>query len=102
MNDGAIPDCSDGAAEENAAPVVKSLPTKLQGRPLHGAELDKSVQDYINALRIAGGVVNTAIVQAASLGIIAARDPGLLREQGGHIEITKPWAKSLMKRIWDM
>lgn len=90
----------DGITEENAAPVVKSLPTKAQGRPLLlGVELDKSVQDYINALRVAGGVVNTAIVQAAAVGIIGARDPGLLREHGGHIEITKAWAKSLLKRM---
>ena len=43
--------------------------------------------------------MNTAIVQAASLGIIAARDSGLLPELGGHIEITKAWAKSLLKRM---
>ena len=62
---------SSGVAEENAEPIVKSLPTKTQGRPiLLGAELDKFVQDYINALRVAGGVVNTAIVQAASSGIM--------------------------------
>ena len=100
VKDGGIRGGSDGVAEENVAPAVKSLPTKPQGRPLLlSAELDKSVQDYINALRVAGGVVNTAIVQAASLGIIAARDPGLLREHGGHIEITKAWAKSLLKRM---
>ena len=52
---------------------MKSLPTKAQGSPLLlGAELDKSVQEYINALRVAGGVVNTAIVQEAALGIISA------------------------------
>lgn len=63
----------DGITEENVAPIVKSLPTtKAQGRPLLiSTEQDKSLQDYANALRVAGGVVNTAIVQAA-LGIIAA------------------------------
>ena len=89
-----------GSTEENVTPIVNTLPTKAQGRPLLiGAELDTTVQEYINALRVAGGVVNTGIVQAAALGVIGARDPGLLREHGGHIEISKPWAKSLLKRM---
>ena len=45
-----------GITKDNAAPIVKSLPTKAQGRPLLlCAELDKSLWDYINA------VINTAI-----------------------------------------
>ena len=87
---GVVGGSGDDGTTENAAPVVKSLPTKAQGRPLLlSTELDKSVQDYINALQVAGGVVNTAIFQAAALGIIGARDPGLLREYGGHIELIK-------------
>ena len=36
---------------ENAALVVKALPTKTQGKPLLlGQELDKDVQDYIAAM----------------------------------------------------
>lgn len=89
-----------GKNDEEVVPVVKSLPTKDQGRPLLlGQELDKSVQDYVNALRKVGGVVNTTIVVAAAEGIVAARDSGLLREHGGHIEISKAWAKSLFKRM---
>ena len=81
-------------------PIVNTLPTKAQGRLLLiGAVLDTSVKEYVNALRVAGGVVNTGIVQVAALGIIGARDPGLLCEHGGHIEISKPWAKSLLKRM---
>ena len=34
VKDGGIRGGSDGVAEENVAPVVKSLPTKPQGRPL--------------------------------------------------------------------
>ncbi len=41
----------DGITEDNALPVVKSVPTKAQGRPLLlSSELDKSVQEYINTL----------------------------------------------------
>ena len=34
---------------------------------------------------------------SAVKGIISAKDGGLLVESGGYIEITKAWAKSLMK-----
>ena len=77
---------------------MTSLPTKPQGRPLLlGQELDKSVQDYIEALRVAGGVVNTAIVMAAANGIVSAKDVTLLASRGGNIEINKDWAKSLLR-----
>lgn len=33
VNDGGIRGGSDSAAEENAAPVMKTLPVKPQGRP---------------------------------------------------------------------
>ncbi len=80
------------------AVAVTSLPTKPQGRLLLlGQELDKAVQDYIEALRVAGGVVNTAIVMAAANGIISAKDVTLLASRGG--PINKSWAKSLLKRI---
>lgn len=80
--------------------TVTSLPTKPQGRPLLlGQELDKAVQDYIEALRIAGGVVNTAIIMAAANGIISAKDVTLLTSHGGNIEINKEWARSLLRRM---
>ena len=86
--------CSDDV------PVISSLPTKEQGRPLLlGPELDRAVQDYVKAVRTVGGVINTEIVMAAAEGIIAARDLGKLREHGGHIHITKAWAKSLLVRM---
>lgn len=79
--------------------VVKRLPTKEQGRPLLlGPELDKAVQEYVEATR-AVGVVNTAIVMAAAVGIVSARDLTKLSSHGGHIQITKPWAKSLLTRM---
>ena len=90
----------DETGDENTVPLVKTLPTKVQGRPLLlGENLDRSVQEYIKALRAVGGDVNTAIVQAAAVEIVGARDPGLLREHGGHIKITKLWAKSILKRM---
>ena len=78
---------------------VTCLATKQSERPLLlGNSHDKTVQDYINALREAGGVVNTAIVMAAAEGI-SAKDRSLLLQNGGHIEITQSWAKSLLLRM---
>ena len=77
-------------------PLIKALPIKP---PVLLGEIDLVVQDYIKSLRAAGGVVNTTIVMSAVKGIISAKDGGLLAESGGYIEITKAWAKSLMKRM---
>ena len=76
---------------------VKELTTKKQGRPLLlGKELDKAVQECIEATRAVGGVINTAVVMGAAEGIISARDISKLSSHGGHITITKTWAKSLL------
>ena len=81
-------------------PEVTVLPTKAQGRPLVlGKELDNIVQEYIESTRKAKGVVNTVVVIAGATGIAAAKDPGLLFEHGGHIKITKAWAKSVLQQV---
>ena len=50
------------ASEDVTVTVMKSLPTKPQGRPvLLGLKLDQAVQSYITALRDVGGLVSTAI-----------------------------------------
>ena len=84
----------DSAIQES---LIKALPIKPRGRPVLLGELDLVVQDYIKNLRAAGGVVNTTIVISATKSIISAKDGGYLAESGGYIEITKAWAKSLMK-----
>ena len=49
---------------------MKCLPTKEQGRPLLlDQDLDKAVQEYIEATRAADKVVNTAIVMTATVSI---------------------------------
>ena len=78
---------------------MDSLETKQKGRPLLlGEELDAAVQEHVSSLRIAGGVVNTVVVRAAAEGIISARDITKLTSHGGHINITKSWAISLLNR----
>ena len=79
---------------------MDSLETKQKGRPLLlGEDLDAAVQEYVSSLRIAGGVVNTVVVRAAAEGIISARDITKLTSHGGHINITKSWAMSLLNRM---
>lgn len=59
------------ADDQLAASELTSLPKMPPGRPLLlGSELDKTIQDYLKALRAAGGVINTAIVMAAAEGIL--------------------------------
>ena len=73
---------------ETKDPTVKMLPMKSQGRPLLlGKELDESMQEYIKATRVARGVVNTAIVMAAAMGIVSLSDFMKLKSHGGHIEV---------------
>ena len=50
-------------------------------------------------MRAKGAVVNTAIVMACAEGVVMHHDSNLLDINGGHITITKDWAKSLLFRI---
>ena len=76
------------------------LPVKKRGMPLTiGEDLDKQVQAYITELRKAQATVNTAIVISAGEGIVKGFDASLLSCNGGAIELTNDWAKSLMKRM---
>ena len=72
------------------------LPAKRMGRALLlGDELDKQVQEYIKSLRNGHAVVNTAIVLAVAEGIVKGHDANLLPS----VELTRDWAKCLMKRM---
>ena len=80
--------------------TITELPQKKMGRPLLlGDELDKQVRDHIIFLRDNGSVVNTAIVMGTAVGLVSHKDANLLACNGGHFTITKPWAKSLLKRM---
>ena len=64
-----------------------------------GEILDAKVKKYIQALRSAGTPIGSSIVMAAGEGIVRAHDRTLLVQHGGHIQITKTWALSLLKRM---
>lgn len=79
---------------------IRLLPTKKQGRPLLlGQELDQVIQEVIRDIRRSGGVVNTTIVVATTRGVISAKNPSLLRENGGHLSVSPSFAKSVLKRM---
>ena len=78
---------------------IVSLPHASVGRPLLlGDELDTKVAEYIHALRLAGGIVNRSIVQAAAKGIVAHSNPSRLQKHGGHLQISVKWAESFLRR----
>ena len=78
---------------------VKSLPSAKRGRPLLlGEELDKQVKGYIRALRDEGGVVTIPLTMAIGTAIVESSNRMLLSKNGGSIEITKNWARSLLYR----
>ena len=57
------------------------------------------VKAYLKALRANGAVINTAIAIGCAEGIIRNKDSNLLEANGGHIALTKSWAKHLLERM---
>ena len=77
-----------------------SFPSKKRGRLLLvGMELDRKVQQYLRAIRESGGAVNSAITLAAAKGITLKTNRTLQAEFGGHVVLTKDWAKTLLQRM---
>ena len=73
---------------------IDELPTKKRGRPfLLGEDLDRQVQAYLTHLRSTGLLVNTAITLGVAEGIVKNENNNLLATNGGHIVLTKYWAK---------
>ena len=75
---------------------VEAITTGRRGRPLLLGELNKDVQKYICALRDAWAAISTSVTIAAAEGIVTAHDRTLLVQHGGHIELTRYWALSLL------
>ena len=66
---------------------------------LLGDDLDIKVQMYLKKVREGGGVVSARIAMAAARGIVLTCDRSLLVEFGGHVELSKLWAYSLLDRM---
>ena len=77
--------------------IMKRLPEKKRGRPfLLGEELEMQVRAYLTALGANGAVVNTAIAIGCAERIVKSNDSNLLASNGGHIVLSKHWAKHLL------
>ncbi len=78
---------------------VTGVYTKTRGRPRMLGELDMECQNYIRKIRLTGGIVNRPVIAAAMKGIVKARKPSLLRENGGPINIGRGLVQSFIKRL---
>ena len=78
---------------------IVTLPLNKRGRPLLlGQDLDTKVQLYRRKVRDGGGgAVSARIVTAAARGILLKCDRTKLVEFGGHVELSRHWAHSLLK-----
>ena len=80
--------------------MVETLEEKKRGRPsLLPEDITSHLTKYIHAIRDAGGIINTAIVIAAGLGIVKNVNPGLLECNGGYVVLKKSWAKYLLSSL---
>ena len=77
---------------------MKEIAVKTRGRPLLVGEFDVDIQTYIRALRKAGTPVSVPVVLAAAEGVITANRSALLK-YGDHIELGRPWAVSILRRM---
>ena len=80
------------------SPSVKEIAVKTRGRPLLVGEFGVDIQTYIKALRKAGTPVSVPVLAAAE-GVITARNRSALLKYGGHIELGRPWAVSILRRM---
>ena len=79
------------------AEEVQELPCRKEGRPLLLPDkLDHQVQEYLKELHVHGVAINSAIVIATAQGYIMNKDANLLSCNGGGINLTTDWAKSLL------
>ena len=79
---------------------VAVLPPKKRGRPvLLGEDLDRKVQHYLKKVREGGGVVSARITMAAARGMLFSCNRSMLVEFGGHVNLNRSWAYSLLSRM---
>jgi len=77
---------------------LESLPPKKQGRPLLlGDKIDNMVQAYIRRVCEQGGAVSSQIVIGAARAIMTTLNKAKLKDFGGHIELNRHWAVSLLR-----
>ena len=79
---------------------IPKMPERKRGRPLIlGKDLESQVRQFILELKEHGSPVSTAIVVAAAKGIAEAKDPAILAENNGPINLTRGWRKRVLGRM---
>ena len=82
--------------DEAITSEVQEIPRKKSGRPLLLPDkLGLKVQECIKELQRNGTSVGTSIVVATAKGVIMNKNADLLVSNGGYINLTDNWAKSL-------
>jgi hypothetical protein len=61
--------------------------------------LDVDVQNWVRQVRLQGGVINARVVMAGAEAIVTKHAKHKLECYGGHITITKHYARSLLRRM---
>ena len=70
--------------------TVTTMEEKKRGRPsMLPKDITSHLTKYIHAIRDTGGIINTAIVIAAGLGIVKKVNPALLECNGGYVVLKK-------------
>ena len=64
-----------------------------------GERIDETIKWNLLKARECGGIENTAFTIAGAKGIILNIDKTCLSEYGGHLNLTRAWAKSLLTRM---
>jgi len=83
--------------------VAKQMWSKglaTQGRPRHlDARIEADLLKLMEGVRETGGVLEPTGVISLAKAVISLDNPGLLKENGGDLDLKPCWARSFLKRI---
>ena len=80
--------------------IDDELPRMKRGmKTLLPSELDDKVVSMVKNMRVCGTVISRNLVAAVGKGIVLANDRTLLKENGGHIELSDTWSRSILRRL---
>ena len=78
--------------------IVQKLVSKKHGcLLLVGEELHEELREYIRELRKYGVIINAHVFIAVGIRLVLNKDATLFTENGGHISLTKHWARYLFQ-----
>ena len=73
---------------------------KMKGRPnLISDDFMKKIKTNMIGTQAAGTVISRRIVMAIGNGVVRSNSPTLLKENGGSLELTKDWARGVIKSV---